>query len=263
MSSYLLNARNKMETDSFSAGFDSFIDSFYMGEDMYDNTRDTTVDKDGSTVVDDNDGCVFIIKNNIPPLDFTPILTEDFKEITHYDIQYPQYFEEYRLKVGYHDLFSFILQLTLNNRKITPYYNKVKVPYSKYTKSENNVIENVRVYSKVNPGYYRKLVYINYEHDCSEYFNYPMFELSDEIYKADYAFLSHGALSVNSDKVGKENMYFFCRDFKDDFYYVGNKRFALITRSENYSRDHDIAVKKENSTMLSTTRYKRKFGVLC
>lgn len=262
---YIREQHIKSSSEAFDRSFTSFIDGFYKNnDDIYRSSisGDIIVHDGANTIVTDDDGCMFIMRNNHDVGDMNIIETEDFKELSRYDIEYPAFLNKVVERTSYHNLIPLFMQLTPKNKKIVPYYKKRAMPYNKYIRYTEDVIEGVKVYSKVHPGYYRKLIYINYEFDCSEFFDFPVFRLSDDVHKVNYNFLSQGALHAKNLLDEGDDLYTEKRDFKDDFYYIGNGRFALITRNESYTRDHMVALNHEFEGDVVSCRYKRKFGVI-
>lgn len=193
--------------------------------------------------------------SKIDNIDEDPFKIEDYKNIKQYSIEYPSYLEDFANVLSPLNIYIFILQVSKRNQSITPFYHKPEVKYYENIKYDEIYLDNVKVFSVSNPGYYRKLIYIDYEYSCSEFYNYPIFKLSDDVYKVEYEPLSLGIPSAV-----QIDTYCVRRDFQEDFYYIGDKRFALITREETFTRDHHIANKKSKWDHFSSSRYKRKFS---
>ena len=183
---------------------------------------------------------------------------EDYLKIKSYCVEVPHNMI-YRLETCQpNELLAMFIMLNLKNCKCILPCHKPPLPYRyltnpktgqeekvyEYNTYETRVIEGVMVNSMTCPGY-RKLLYKDYKYKETEFYGFPVFFLSDEIYPLAYR--------------RKPNREILLKDFKEHFHYIGDGKFALIERTDYETKSQKIAEKELAALGLCSLRYKRTY----
>lgn len=176
---------------------------------------------------------------------------EDWHKIENYTVEVPT-----NLMTSYNNLypnellaFFICISLQKNAKCILPCNKPKRTNLNKdhFNSCEIRVIDGVRLRSKLYQGT-RKLLYHDYKFDETDFYKFPIFSWSEEVYPFNY------------DPVKKYRNTEF-RNLHVDFEYIGDNKFALIERGEYETKEQKIAERKELHGKLSSCRYKRTYSV--
>lgn len=176
---------------------------------------------------------------------------EDWHNVDTYTVEVPRNMMTRYINLYPNELLAFFIMINLQKnaqcRLPSEKPKRTTLNKDQFNSCEIRVIEGVRLRSKLYKGT-RKLLYHDYKFDETDFYKFPIFSWSEEVYPFNY------------DKV-KAYREVEVRNLHNDFEYIGDNKFALIERGEYETKDQKIAERKELHGKLSSCRYKRTYSV--